>query len=121
MRSSQVQVVTGLVVNRKPNIARTYVETLRRDILHAAESGMLSECQRLSIEGRAKYVGMVNRGQGTKVHALMERFLPAVLGNVRDKRRYEYRVCRSGKRHRVKRGAPKGVHSLLCREGWVGT
>jgi hypothetical protein len=103
MRSGDTQQVTGLLVNKKPNISRSYVEKLRKDIIVASENGFISEQERLSIEGRAKFISRVNPNHSSRLQRLIDNVLPVVTGQIRDVKKFEYRDCKCAKRHRLKR------------------
>ncbi|MBN1761041.1 MAG: hypothetical protein JW863_22120, partial [Chitinispirillaceae bacterium] len=103
MRSNDAQQVTGLLVNKKPNVSRSYVEKLRKDIIVTGQNGFISEQERLSIEGRVKFISRVNPNHSNRLQRLIDNILPIVIGNVRDLKKFEYRDCRCAKRHRLKR------------------
>lgn len=102
MRSYELQEVTGLVVNRKVNIAREYVEKLRKEIINAAERGYFTENEERSFDGKINYIKAINETVGKRVENLYNNFDLAIQGrNWIDK--YEYQPCCCARSHRLKR------------------
>ncbi len=102
MRSYDLQEVTGLVVNRKVNINRDYVEKLRKGIIEAAKKGYFTENEERSFGGKINYVKTINEPTGKRVENLYNKFDLAIKGrNWIDK--YEYQPCCCARSHRLKR------------------
>ena len=77
MRSGVRQLITGLVVNERPNVSRREYEQLKAILHNAARFGPDSQnCARhqnfkAHLEGRVSYVAMINPGRGEKLRAVL--------------------------------------------------
>jgi RNA-directed DNA polymerase len=72
---SKKQVVTGLVVNEKVNVPRSYIRKLKQEIYYCKKYGVNSHMKRTGIEksnyklflfGKAYYIKMINKKVGEK-------------------------------------------------------
>lgn len=73
MRSGRRQEVTGLIVNKKPNIKKEYYRRLRAEVHHAKEKNFF---QLMKIRGKLAFLGMVNKARFEK----LTKQLAAILG-----------------------------------------
>ncbi len=79
MRSSTRQQVTGIVVNQKPNLARSHYDTLKATLHNCARFGATSQNRqghadfRAHLAGRVAHVRQINSGHGTKLQAIFDR------------------------------------------------
>jgi hypothetical protein len=90
------------VVNKEANIAREYVESLRKDIINAAKTGYFTENEDRSFQGRINYVSAINERTGQK----LERFYEGLAVEIKGEKkvdRFEYQNCKCAKKHKVKR------------------
>jgi RNA-directed DNA polymerase len=102
MRRCDVQEVTGLVVNRKVNISKKYVEKLRKKIIEAAKKGFFTENEDRSFGGKITYIMAINERIGKRVQKLYDKIDLAIKGKTRTDK-YEYRPCNCAKKHILKR------------------
>lgn len=78
MRAATRQQVTGVVVNRHPNIARSEYDTLKATLTNCARHGPATQNRdqhpdfRTYLAGRIAYVKMVNAGRAARLQRLFE-------------------------------------------------
>jgi RNA-directed DNA polymerase len=79
MRQSTRQEVTGIVVNARPNIARTDYDALKALLHRCEKKGALSQAPgevsefRAELEGRVAWVAQLNASRGAKLRAQLQR------------------------------------------------
>jgi hypothetical protein len=124
MRGNELQFVTGLVVNRRPNVSNAYTEKLRSEILVAARSGTMNQGDLRSFLGRISHVRAINPLRADSLRRLLTRVLPEAVRPGRKVPNIEYRRCKCAKRHRVVRAHSRrtsaGKLRLWCTPGHTG-
>lgn len=104
MRGNSLQKVTGLIVNKKVNISKEYVETLRKEIITASKKGYFTVNEKRSFEGKIRYIQTVNEKIGKRVNYFFLKFqLPSYGSN--KKYKFETRPCKCARRHIEKRAS----------------
>jgi RNA-directed DNA polymerase len=78
MPHSELQKVTGLVVNEKISLPKEYTENLRREILAISELEVIPEQDLQSVKGKINYVKRVCPVRGISVEKFAEDRLPEV-------------------------------------------
>jgi RNA-directed DNA polymerase len=79
MRAGGRQKITGVVVNRRPNIERSEYERLKAILHNAARFGLESQNREQHpdfaafLRGKVSYVAMINPARGAKLRAILER------------------------------------------------
>lgn len=79
MRAGTRQQVTGIVVNRHPNVARQEFDNLKATLTNCVRHGPASQNRdgranfQAYLRGRVAYVAMVNQGRGQRLKQLMEK------------------------------------------------
>jgi hypothetical protein len=72
------QEVTGLVVNRRVNVPRTYYESVRKAIVVASFEPSITQVAKASLDGRIRYVAHLNPDLGRVLQLLAAERLPSV-------------------------------------------
>lgn len=99
MPSNQQQKVTGVVVNKKVNIAHSIIEEVRNSILQIARRGSsITSTEYNSINGKIQNVKSYSEEKGEKLKEFAEMLLPETVDFSRNREKLTIKKCKHHKR-----------------------